>query len=143
MSELCSICKDVSRPTSHRCNVCNNPVHNILCATLLSDTECDTRICNACSTTMPKEKVGKRDSSHLAEPQEDTPRNTKKFQSTISIFLKRKTKDTEENKQEVKEFQTLKQSEVHDFYVDDTNIESKTSSFESSLASLSKASLLQ
>ena len=70
------------------------------------------------------------------------PKKTKKFQSTISIFLERKTKDSGENKQmgfsskktsveEVKEFQTLKQSEVHDFYVDDTNIDSQTSSFES------------
>ena len=123
-----------------------------MCATLLSDTERDIRISNACSTTMPKENDGKQDLSDSAEPQEDMPKKTKKFQSTISIFLERKMKDSGENKQmgfssiktsaeEVKEFQTLKQSEVHDFYVDDTNIDSQTSKFESSLSSSSKASL--
>ena len=100
MSEICSVCKDVERPTCHRCNVCNNPVHNVLCATLLSDNERDTRICNACSSA--KEKVRKRklsDSAKLQEGMSKKSKSRKTVQPTLSFLLERKTRESGEKKE--------------------------------------------
>ena len=44
-------------------------MHNVLLATLLSNNERDTRICNACPSTIPNEKGGKRHLSDLKDPQ--------------------------------------------------------------------------
>jgi hypothetical protein len=138
----------VERPTWHRYNVCNNPVHNVLCATLLSDNERDTRICNTCWSTMPKEKSENTTYLTRQSRKKVCPRRVRRQFSLHWVFYWKEKQKKEiggsssekTSLEEKKEPKKLKSIEVHDFHIDDTNIDSQTSSSSSSLSSTSLVS---
>ena len=57
-------------------NVCNNSVHEILYATLLSGNDRDTRICNTCSS-IPEGKIGKHQLSNSTKLQKGMSKKSK------------------------------------------------------------------
>lgn len=89
---------------------------------------------------MSKEKVGKRHLRDLTELQAGMSKKTKTIQHTISFLLNKRSGQKKEigcssaktSPEKIKEPKIPERTKLHDFQIDDSNIDSETSSFNSS-----------